>query len=596
MVAGSVQYDGLDVHYSAQQYLSAELHTGHLPFWTPYVFSGFPFLADLQVGAWYPLNWPFFALGITPRSIDLELLLNDAVASLGAFALARRFGLPPAAAALSGMFYGLSGWFATHSQHVGMFDTAAWLPWLLFVLLRLESGISASRLALAGLVGAAIMLPGSFQLALYTFFFVGVWALSHSSRRRILTGLVGAGVLGGLIAAVMILPGLELVSQSVRTRLDALALPDIGYFHFGSMLTLVDPNYYGLLSGNYTGPGDSTQHYFYAGILLTPLALLGARNGPVVRTAALLGLPFLVYALGPRWGLYQLLARLPGFSNVELPMHGWFLPALGLALLGGAGAARIPRHWAPVAAGAVLVDVLLVNQLLNPLAYARADDFDAALGAFAEQVSASPVPVQRVYGPPLAAVGYRNHGLQSRVATTYGYNPLELAVYADYAAAAEEDPSRRAGFAATHVLADGATLAVETNAAPFAYFPSGHGAASVLDRSEDSLRVRYASSTQDVLRVAVPFYPGWTATLAGDELPIQRVDEAFIGVVVPPGEGDIRLAYVPRVFGGGAAVSALALLGTAAVLLRPRVGAARLRSRARRVAGRASHPGPGSGR
>jgi len=32
--------------------------------------------------------------------------------------------------------------------------------------------------------------------------------------------------------------------------------------------------------------------------------------------------------------------------------------------------------------------------------------------------------------PPLAAVGYRNHPLQSRVETTYGYNPLELAGYA----------------------------------------------------------------------------------------------------------------------------------------------------------------------
>ena len=63
LLSGSVQYDALDVHYSAQRYLSDELHAGRVPFWTPYIFSGFPFLADLQVGAWYPLNWPFFAGG-----------------------------------------------------------------------------------------------------------------------------------------------------------------------------------------------------------------------------------------------------------------------------------------------------------------------------------------------------------------------------------------------------------------------------------------------------------------------------------------------------------------------------------------------------
>ena len=62
VLAGSVQYDALEVHYASEKYLSDELHMGRVPFWTPYLFSGFPFLADLQIGAWYPLNWPFFLI------------------------------------------------------------------------------------------------------------------------------------------------------------------------------------------------------------------------------------------------------------------------------------------------------------------------------------------------------------------------------------------------------------------------------------------------------------------------------------------------------------------------------------------------------
>jgi len=110
LISGSVQFDGLDVHYSAQRYLSDELHAGRIPFWTPYIFSGFPFLADLQVGAWYPLNWPFFAAGITPRSIGLELLLHDLIACGGAYALANRLiGRPaPAVAAAGGKVTGHS--------------------------------------------------------------------------------------------------------------------------------------------------------------------------------------------------------------------------------------------------------------------------------------------------------------------------------------------------------------------------------------------------------------------------------------------------------------------------------------------------------
>src|SRR5947209_17654112 len=66
----SIQWDAVDVHYSSQKYFADRLWSGNLPFWTPYIFSGFPFLADPQVGAWYPLNWPFFLAGITPAGIE----------------------------------------------------------------------------------------------------------------------------------------------------------------------------------------------------------------------------------------------------------------------------------------------------------------------------------------------------------------------------------------------------------------------------------------------------------------------------------------------------------------------------------------------
>jgi uncharacterized membrane protein YfhO len=63
--------------------------------------------------------------------------------------------------------------------------------------------------------------------------------------------------------------------------------------------------------------------------------------------------------------------------------------------------------------------------------------------------------------------------------------------------------------------------------------------------------------------VAIPLYPGWHANLATAELPVRRVDHAFIGVVVPPGTGDVRLSYAPRLFWPGALISGLMLLALA---------------------------------
>jgi len=172
-----------------------------------------------------------------------------------------------------------------------------------------------------------------------------------------------------------------------------------------------------------------------------------------------------------------------------------------------------------------------------------------------------------VYGPPLASVGYRNHGLQTRVETTYGYNPLELAAYADYADAAERDPSLISGFAATHDLTADGHVQPAISALPLAYFPSGAGTAIVLGGSEASLTVHYAARAQDLLRVAIPFYPGWAATLNGHGLSLTRTDGAFTGVTVPAGDGDVELAYTPRFFQAGATISGLALIVVLVALL-----------------------------
>jgi len=91
----------------------------------------------------------------------------------------------------------------------------------------------------------------------------------------------------------------------------------------------------------------------------------------------------------------------------------------------------------------------------------------------------------------------------------------------------------------------------------------------VADRTMDSLTLHYVSHTpMNLLRIAIPVFPGWRATLDGVELPLLTADVAFIGVLVPAGEGDIHLAYNSRYFAPAAAISSLALLAVALVFLR----------------------------
>ena len=103
----SILWDAADYYQVVQNYFSQELHAGRIPFWTPYPWSGYPFMADPQVGAWYPLNWPFFLIGVPPRVLVVEHWLHALLACFGAYFLAFRLLRRHQSAVLAGLCYGL---------------------------------------------------------------------------------------------------------------------------------------------------------------------------------------------------------------------------------------------------------------------------------------------------------------------------------------------------------------------------------------------------------------------------------------------------------------------------------------------------------
>ena len=283
----TIQWDAVDVQYSAQNYLAQMLHAGKLPHWTPYVYSGVPFLADPQVGAWYPLNWPFFLLGITPRAMEWQLALHAFLAAVGGYLLARDLTKSRAAAVFAGVFFAFSGLFAETSSHVGPFQATSLLPWLLWTGRRAAHAVR--WLPAVAVASGCMVLAGHFQTALYSFFGLGLFLVldcvisgkdaARGGWRGTLAALACAAVGAASLAAVMVLPGLELTAESIRSGANysrdagASLVPE-------ALVTLVNPNYYGAVDGEkYTGPQDITQFYLYMGILLLPLAAIGLAAG-----------------------------------------------------------------------------------------------------------------------------------------------------------------------------------------------------------------------------------------------------------------------------------------------------------------------------
>jgi hypothetical protein len=597
----SIQWDMADVHYSAQKYFEQSLRADELPRWTPFEFSGMPFLADPQTAGWYPLHWPFFLIGITPRAMEWELALHAFVALVGMFLFARRLIGSAGAALFAAISYAFAGFFAGHSSHLGMFESAALAPWLLWAGARaIESG-AARDVAMAGLIAGLVILAGHFQCALYAFLalaiMVAVWRGSIARRAIVLATTVAIGV---LISAVQTLPALALTAQSDRAGANYHASTNAA-LDPGALATLFAPDFYGVLGGNYHGPPDITQFYFYGGLLLVPLAIAGFfKRRAAVLPALLIAIP-LWYALGPKTGLYDVLTLLPGFKSVRAPVHVWFVIALGLALAAGLGAAfaaeRLRRPWVVAVLIAIsAVDLWDHNMSANPLAYARqswAELYGNAFDNYQSHIAAiKQRPFYRIWSPYATnAFGPMNSALESHTEATYGYNPLELSRYGEYMQAAGQNPKLLNGLAVTHkidvkngTIAENPDALERVSAPASVYFVpdakaarnrlatldpaqsaiaegppwnlSGVGVRARIVNYEDNFyRISYSAPQQCLLRIAVPYYPGWSAEIDGRPAEVVPVDYALSGVIAPPGEHRLEFRYRSRWLGAGAAAS-----------------------------------------
>ena len=202
------------------------------------------------------------------------------------------------------------------------------------------------------------------------------------AARRALGFLAVVAVGSLLLSAVQTLPGLELTRESIRSSADYSTSTD-GSLDPRALLTLILPDSLGATSGGeYRGPGDITQYYFYAGILLLPLAVLGLRNSRVRPVALWLGIPALLYMAGPALGFFRLVSWLPGFRQVRAPVHAWFLAAMALAILAAAGVDWLESRWrwaGAIAVAALGIDLCVNNMWSNPLAYAH-ESFETLYG------------------------------------------------------------------------------------------------------------------------------------------------------------------------------------------------------------------------
>jgi len=589
----TIHWDLTDVTYSAQKYFADSVHAGRLPYWTPFLYSGMPFLSDPQTGAWYPLHWPFYLIGITPRILFWELALHSFLALGGAFLLARKLFGDPVAAAIAAMFYAWGGFFAAHSSQLGMFEAAALLPWLLWA-----SRLERRSWLLTGAFAGLITLAGSFDAAMYCFLALACFMLASRSWKRAAMLAVSTPVIGLCLSAVVVLPWLEIVKYAAHPLTSPTAS-----LHPIDLAAVMSADYFGLISGDYKGPEEIRQFYLYGGLLLLPLAIAGLLRKLQMGSILALIVPGLWYAFGPSAGLARLLKLLPAFRDAHAPIEIWFVPALGFALAAGSGAV-----WAAEKMGQkrlpfilmviIAADLWHFNMYKSPLVYASSITFEDLYGkrqqAFEDRIrEVKQHPFYRLWmSNPNIAIGALDGPLVARTEVSWGAGLLKLNRYAEYTRAIASNPRLLHDLSANYLVDARGRLEVNPSALPRISVPprvtsGGYAELASLEPArvsvvegwttnltqqqpselivtgyrDDFYQIKYSAAADTFVRLAVPFAPGWHAAVDGTPAAVLPVDYALSGVMVPAGQHQLTLQFRPNSFLIGAVLSIAAMIG-----------------------------------
>lgn len=387
---GEAAYDFYGLFYPNVVYALGRLAAGgHGLLWTPYQACGLPFLANSQVGLLYPGHLLFAVL---PREAALlaSALTHLALVGAGVYLLCREIGLGVPAALCGAFAFQLgqvtvqfAGWGPIHLSTWAWLSVAAWRAERLVHRPMVRNSVAL------GLVLTVQFLAGFIQISFLTYLLLVLrfaWAGLTRETDRPLALAASATLALALpvgLAAVMLVPALEMVRASIRSR--PLAAGEIGPgFSWRLLLETVR--------------SQVTIPFNVLVVLLAALAVLSTRHRALVVFFGLVLAGCVVLSTGPGSGLWELYARLPlaaSFRGSGRLLWITHLAAAMLAALGAEVASRALGRAAPLLPLAMVANALLLGSVPY-FGYRSGDLYDRNADAFAF-VRARLTPQDRVH-------------------------------------------------------------------------------------------------------------------------------------------------------------------------------------------------------
>lgn len=347
------------------------LHSGHLPLWLSGIHGGMPNVGEGQTGIFYPPNLVLFSLLPPVAAFNYSIILTFFLAGLFTYFYCRSVGLGRGPSLLAGIAFMMSAFFVVRMKHVNMINTAAWVPLLFYFAEAFHRQRKVRYAVYAGIVIAVQLTAGHPQIAHFSvvalagYFLFGIVRDVLDGRRSDLrvskkgvllyvTSFVLAVVVGLSLAAVQVMPTMELSGLSNRggeaSYENATSYP----FTYGSFATLFSPFAQGNPAKNDSSgqedlieKGVFWENNAYIGLLPVLLAFFGAvlcrRDRWVKFWIIAIAAAFLL-ALGAQTPVFKAAwSVIPGMKYFRFPNRFILFAQFGLAVLAAFGLQGVMR-------------------------------------------------------------------------------------------------------------------------------------------------------------------------------------------------------------------------------------------------------------
>jgi hypothetical protein len=348
--------DILNFHYPLRKVLIESYSRGEFPLWNPFVSLGQPMLANPNYMAFYPTNLLHLFLPFN-YAFKLHFILHPILAGVGLYFLQRRIGLFPIGALAGAMAYEFSGTVLSFLNLYNIIPAVALLPWIGWAFAgALEKNWFRRSLGFGALLALQVIAFEPLMFLCIVWLLAGLTLLHilESSRktgalgRSLRVGLTG-GVFAAGLAAVQVLPTLELLPRSARGSGLDFAQVTLWSMHPLDLLNSIIPNLFGYYYtiNRTTSWGESLHNgretylvSFFAGsciVLLAGLSFFSLRKKlqAVMACLALVGIVLASSGFNP---VYQwLFDHVPLFRLGRYPSKYFLLTAMSISIMSSLG-------------------------------------------------------------------------------------------------------------------------------------------------------------------------------------------------------------------------------------------------------------------